>query len=236
MNDLIRKSEKKISVVIIDSGIDENVADLDNYIKKSTGYRVNHEGYISEFSGIKTNGIHGTSVALVIRDICRNVELTSINILNENLSTDSRVMIYAMNEALKLEPDIIHMSLGTTVWRFRSYIKEIVKIATENNIIIVSACNNFGLRSYPACLKEVIGVKSFRNKVNSKYHYYKQRKYYCAPHLMIDIEGADKIKGWQRMNGTSIAAAYITGHIANIMYKDGLVDISDIKESLNNKK
>lgn len=227
--------ERKVSIVVIDSGIETTVSDLCNYVIKSTGYSVNSEGFISELTDIKPNGIHGTSVALIIRDICRNVELSSINILNERLSTDSRIMIYAMNEALKLEPDIIHMSLGTTKWKYRSYIKRIIEMAIKKNIIVVAACNNFGYRSYPACIKGVVGVKFEKSSHYSKYHFNKKKGYYYAPFSMLDIEGENELLNSCRMKGTSVAAAYITGHIANIMSKEGLSSISDIIKCLNNK-
>ncbi len=128
MSLIMENCKKKVSIVVIDSGIETRLSDLSNYVIKSTGYRVNSEGFIAEFPNIKPNGIHGTAIALVIRDICKDVQLTSINILNERLATDSRIMIYAMNEALKFEPDIIHMSLATTNSKYKPYIKKIRQI------------------------------------------------------------------------------------------------------------
>jgi subtilisin family serine protease len=204
--------EKKVSIAIIDSGIDASVSDLRNYVVKETGFGVNPEGFISELKDIKPNGLHGTCVSLIIRNICKNVEFISINILNERMATDSRVMIFAMNEALKFEPDIIHMSLGTTNWKYRNYIKQIVREANEKQIIIVAACNNDGLNSYPSNMKGVIGVKSAK----TDNHIYKDKKYYYAPFSMQNTGDLDNILGIEKMKGTSIATAYITGHIANI--------------------
>ena len=206
--------KKKVSVIIIDSGIETSVSDVGNYVIASTGYRVNPEGFISEFPDIKPNGIHGTSMALIIRDICKNVQLTSINILDERMSTDSRIMIYAMNEAIKLEPDIIHMSLATTRWRYKGYMKEIVNMAIKKNITIVAACNNNGFWAYPANIKGVIRVKS--SKECTKYQFYKKGSVYYAPFTMKGIEGANEFF-INKMVGTSTAAAYISGHVANII-------------------
>ena len=214
-------------VAVIDSGINTNASDLENYVIKSTGYRVNSEGFISEFPDIQPNGIHGTAIALIIRDICKNVQFISINILDNRLATDSRIMIYAMNEALKLEPDIIHMSLGTTNWRYRSYIKKIVSTSIEKNIIIVASCKNIGLWSYPASIRGVVRIKSA--KQCEKYKFYKKRGTYYAPFTMIDIDGANEFVT-RKMVGTSIAAAYITGHIANIL---SIEDKKNIKGTLN---
>lgn len=222
--------KKMVSIVIIDSGIKTSVSDLSNYVIKSTGYMVNSEGFISEFPDIKPNGIHGTTIALVIRDICRNVQLTSINILDERISTDSRVMLYAMNEALKLEPDVIHMSLATTNSRYMSYMKEIVEMAIEKNIIIVAACNNNGFWSYPAFINGVVRVKS--TKQCSKYQFYKKEGAYYAPFAMKEINGADEY-AFHKMVGTSIAAAYITGHIANIKSTENNNNINETLNSLD---
>jgi hypothetical protein len=226
--------EKKISVAVIDDGIETSVSDLSNYVIKSTGYRVNSEGYISEIPDIKPSGIHGTSMSLIIRNICRNVQLTSINILNERMATDSRIMIYAMNEALNLEPDIIHMSLGTNNWRYKSYIKKIVNMAIEKNIIIVAACNNTGYWSYPAHINGVVGVKSANEGQCPKNHFYMKKGFYYAPFEMKDIDGADEL-GTDKMIGTSISAAYITGHIANVKSSEGLINIQEILKSLDSK-
>lgn len=231
---MIRENfKKKVSIVVIDSGVETSVSDLGNYVIKSTGYRVNSEGFISELPLIKPSGMHGTSVALIIRDICRNVELTSINILNERLVTDSRIMIYAMNEALKFEPDIIHMSLGSSNWKYRSYINKIVRSATERNIIIVAACNNDGYYSYPANISGVVGVKSINNAQCSKYYFYKRKRFYYAPFTMKDIDGVDELE--TKMTGTSTSAAYITGHIANIKSNESLKSTKEILDSLKSK-
>lgn len=211
--------KNKISVVIIDGGIDLTVSDLSNYIVCSKGFGVNSEGFISEISETKPSGIHGTCVAMIIRDICVDTELISFKILNERMATDSRVMIYAMNEAIKLEPDMIHMSIGTTNRKYASYIKQLVDMAMQKNITVVASCNNFGIKAYPANLKGVIGVKSLRY-TNLKGKIYKKRKYYYAPAKMIDILGQEELKSSQKMSGTSIAAAYVTGHLAQRRFEN----------------
>lgn len=236
MNIKLGNGERKILIAIIDSGIDTSVSDLSNYMVKSTRFGINPEGFISELPDIKPSSIHGTAVALTIRDICRNVRFNSINILNERMATDSRIMIYAMNEALKLEPDIIHMSIGTTNWRYRAYMKKIVKKANEQNITIVASFNNNGFwPTYPACFKNVVGVKSMSVGLNEKNAFYKKRGRYYAPFSMIDIYGGDQ-SIVDKMKGTSISAAYITGRIANMKISEGLNSVEDIFKKLNGKK
>jgi hypothetical protein len=211
--------KNKISVVIIDCGIDLTISDLADYVLRSTGFGINSEGYICETSEIKPTGKHGTCVSMIIRDLCRNTELISFNILNEKMATDSRIMIYAMNEAIKLEPDIIHMSIGTLKRKYLPYIKQIADMAIQKNITIVAACNNFGIRAYPACLTGVIGVKSLR-WTNVKNKIIKRKNYFYAPSKIIDIFGQNELKSSQKMKGTSIAAAYVTGYIAQRRFEN----------------
>jgi hypothetical protein len=67
---------------------------------------VNDEGYIVEDKSLKPRHEHGTAISMIIRDICENVEFISVNILNERLTTDGRVLIHAFREALSYKPDI----------------------------------------------------------------------------------------------------------------------------------
>ncbi len=225
--------EKKVLIAVIDSGIETSVSDLKQFVIKSTGYRVNSDGIISEYPDIRPNGKHGTIIALIIRNISRHVRMISLNILNERLATDSRIMIHAMNEALMLKPDIIHMSIGTVKKQYRNYVKDIVDMANEENIIIVAACNNFGFWSLPAYIDGVIGVKSARNHPCNDC-FYKNRRFYFASSKISGIEAINELNN-NNMRGTSVAAAFITGHIANIIETEKSINKQEILRRLNSK-
>ncbi len=232
---LVDENRQKVRVVVIDSGIDSSVSTLKHNIIKSTGFWVNSVGLIGEVSNKQINSLHGTSVALVIKDICNNVEFVSFNILNERLKTDSRIMIYAMNEALREKPNIIHLSLGTSNWRYYFYIKKIVNEAKKNNIIIVAAYNNKGIfPSYPASIRGVVGVKSLFNNSGKNFFYYKYGRYY-APNSLNEIEGSSELINAVEIKGTSISAAYITGHIANVIFNQDIHNYNDILKSLKTR-
>lgn len=223
--------EKNVVIAVIDSGIDASIADLGNHVIKSTAYRVNSEGYIGEFSDLKSSNMHGTCVSLVIRDACNAVDLIDINILNEKLSTDSRIMMYAMYEAIKFHPDIIHMSLGTTKKQYSTDIEEVVVAANEKGIVVVSACNNMGFKSYPACLDGVVGVKTVKHRLPIGGLFYKKGRYYHAPSNMCGIRGMEELEG-KGMFGTSISAAYMTGYIANVIYHENIRGYHEVMERL----
>ena len=82
-------------IAVIDSGIDLRKADLGKFVKKSTGFSVK-EGYIAEDKGRPIKSEHATAISLIIKEIAKNVEFISINILNERLATDFRVLLYVL--------------------------------------------------------------------------------------------------------------------------------------------
>ncbi|MCX8129649.1 MAG: S8 family serine peptidase [Clostridia bacterium] len=207
--------ERRVRVVIIDSGIDAGILGLYVNDKASTAFRINEEGYITEVKDLKACHIHGTVIALLIRHICKNVEFISINILNERLVSDARVLLCAFKRAVEIKPDIVHLSLGTTKWKYRFALNTIVRHARKNNIIVVAAANNEGKKSYPAYLRGVIGVKARVMKDNNPFDY--QDGFFYAPLDTKGIEEFETLGVSDYATGSSVAAAYMTGYIASLI-------------------
>lgn len=205
---------KKVVIVVIDSGIDITKSDLELYVKESTGYRINCESYIVEDKEMQHFYEHGTAVAMIIRHLCPQVELISINIFDKSLGTDGRIMLCAMDKAIDYKPDIIHMSIGTTRWVYLFKLKGLVKKAKRNGIIIVSAANNQGMKSYPAYSKHVVGVKGA--DIHNVNEYFYKDNFFYAPLIIKGIRGIDQLEFSNQTCGTSMSAAYITGHLAKI--------------------
>lgn len=211
-------SQKSIVIAVIDSGIDISVSGLSEYVLMQEGIRLNGEGSIIESEDIRIDNVHGTAVALAIRHICKNVKFLSFNILDRNLLSDARVLTYSLKKAIIDKPDIIHLSLGTTMWRHKSKLKKIINEAKKANIVVVAAANNEGYRSYPSHLKHVVGVKS-THLCNYNDYYYRGGFFY-APNEVKGINGICELQYGCSMTGNSMGAAFITGHIANILFKN----------------
>lgn len=214
-NELLNK--RKIVVAVIDSGMDTSIGDMGNYVKYQTGFIMNTHGGIVEDKDMRARHEHGTAIGMIIKSLCSNVEFISINILDEKLLSDGRLLIYSFKKAIELKPDVIHLSLGTTKFRYRFELWRLVRLAEKNNIIVVSALNNKGVKSYPACIKGVIKVGGVNLKGKEDFHY-KKGTYY-APYNLVDIEGMNELVK-RKMVGNSMAAAYITGHVCNIQYSN----------------
>ncbi len=222
------KLARRIKVVVIDSGINTQICNLNECVTYSTGFGINSEGYIEENNTMPVRNLHGTLVAMIIRHICSDVEFISINILDENLSSDGRILAYSLSQVFDYKPDIIHMSLGTLKKRYIFPLRKIVKEAKKLNILVVAAAHNLGKVSYPAYLKDVIGVKSQKFEDCMQYLY--KDSFFYAP---IGTEGIDciqKIPDIKNAKGTSMSAAYISGHLAAILINN--VSPNEAKEVL----
>lgn len=224
------RERKPITIAIIDSGIDVSVPDLCKFVKDSTGFKINDEGYIVEDKNKSVMHPHATIIAHIIKEMFSEIEFISVNILNERLSTDGRVLLYALQRTLEYKPDIIHLSLGTTRLKYILPLKKLVKRALRENISIVCAANNQGKRSYPAFLKGVFGVKADAAYKSENIGY--RTKFYYAPLRAENLQILPERPLLEEVSGTSFSAAYITGHIAKMKYSNSLVKHEDIVNSL----
>ena len=206
------------------------MCNLNECVIHSTGFGVNSEGYIEEDSSLPVRNIHGTIVASIIRHICSDVEFISINILDQNLSTDGRILAYSLSQVFDYNPDIIHMSLGTIKKRYIFPLKKIVKEAKRLNITLVAAAENQGRVSYPAYLNGVIGVKSDRFDNCMQYSY--KSGFFCASAGIDSIDCLKEISELRNVSGTSFSAAYISGHLARILKHKKNLSYKQAKEAL----
>ena len=221
---------KKIKIAVIDSGINTQMCNLNKCVIHSTGFGVNSEGYIEENKTLPARNLHGTIVAAIIHHICSDVELISINILDENLSSDGRILAYSLSQVFDYKPDIIHMSLGTVKKRYIFPLRKIVKEAKRLNITIVAAAENLQRVSYPAYLKGVIGVKAGWFDDCMKYSY--KQGFFHAPAGIDGIEFLQEIPDIQNVRGTSLSAAYISGHLALMLKDKNNLSYKEAKEAL----
>lgn len=212
-----------VKIFIVDSGLDCTKANLNRFIRKSTGFEINEQGYIEEKATRVVTNQHGTAVALIIRDICSDIEFTSINVLNERLATDARIFINALCWCLDYKPDIIHLSLGTRNFLYSFALKKIVAEAHRLGVLVVAALDNRPGRSYPAYLKGVLGVRG--ELLKSKNDYYHDGRFWVAPCDTYQIKDITCLEQYANAPvGNSMAAAYITGHVASLIYQYGSLD------------
>lgn len=209
------ENRRKIRVVVIDSGIDINKYNLKENVIESVGFRINKNGIIERRRNMDIENEHGTMIASCIKYICKDVELIDINILDENLLSNSKVLIKALKYAKSFKPHIINLSLGTTLKRYWIPLKITINSLVKENILIVASVDNCGVKTYPADYKNTIGVKG-RNDSDINRIFYCNNYYYASG---WENEVVYDYKKNNKCYGNSIATAYVTGYFCKVIKK-----------------
>jgi subtilisin family serine protease len=223
-------SRRRVRVVLIDSGVDIKINSLYQNVKQQIRLCPNDKEIIRLDDGQPTNN-HGTAIAATIKHICSNIDIYSISILDRNLNSNGETLLLALRESLKFNPDIVHLSLGTNRFKYWFSLRKNINILSRNNVIVVAAVANDNKITFPAYLKNVIGVKG--NRFNAyKSFYYKSHFYYAPLYIPPDLLKYDS--SFKNMQGNSISAAYITGHISAIISDLQIKNSKDIRGRLKN--
>lgn len=218
-----------VRIAVIDSGIDNSIDFLSRHIELMTGFDIDSKGQVYENAAMKVNHTHGTGVACIILSLCSKIKFVSINILNSRLRSDGRILIHAIRHAINCGVDIINLSLGTTNPLYWFNLQRIMLMCRRKGIIVVAAGENRGKRSYPSSTWGVVRVaKNCSLTDNSKYTY--SNGWYFGPHSANGLEAIQANS--LQINGNSAAAAFITGHIANLQVQKWHGYISNILKTL----
>lgn len=220
-------------IAIIDSGINKDDAVCKLNIVQSLSIYINENNEITEKNISNCNNPHGTIVAEIITQINPSAEIIDVNILDNELRTNGHVLLYAIKKAIDLKPDIINLSLGTNSLKYILPMKRLVKKAIKSNIYIVAAYDNCDRLTFPAVLKDVIGVKriSTLNISDNKYAYRKKIFYALDNNIFVNKMNSSKINC--AMQGNSMSAAYITGQLSLLIEQNNKLSV---KEAVNQLK
>lgn len=222
---------QKIAIIV--SGISKfQISDVD----KNISLLIDDEKY-------DLNG-HGTMMyslikgSETIKGICEKCEILSIKVMSKDESITPEIVSNAIDYAVNQRVSVINFSLGT--YSENKLVKNSLKNAIENNIIIVSSSGDYGTEEmlFPANMDDVISVGS----INKKGEIWSESNAHNdvdinAPGVDVtvtDIEGKEFLS-----TGTSQATAIISGYIALMKGKDKDMSIDEIKKNLhdiNNKK
>ncbi len=213
-NNRLTKGEN-MRIAIIDSGI---------FLKHPKLQGVSFEGVSLNKQGDKikvTDDIedvvgHGTAVTGILVKSGIEAQYFILKVfLNESMTVDPDVIISALQYIYDHVPcEFILMSLGATVMENPKQLEQICESLNNRGTQIVSAFDNFGCLSYPACLQSVLGVESANHLKKS------------TNFEIIDGDGVIDIRakgGLQRVywanplyrlvTGNSFAAAHALPHI-----------------------
>ena len=225
------RSNTKIKVALIDSGID----DTDNIIvKERKNFILDKPVETPLFED--TCG-HGTSVASMIcgmgvesdvKGTNSNIELYSARVLDENRQAPISRIVSAIYWAIEKDVDIINTSFGTNT--YSDALKTAMDDAEKAGIIVVAATGNDGTENidYPAAFDNTIAVGSVNAKGEmSEFSSRGAALDVLAPGEAVLAQGnfgEDLV-----LSGTSLSTGYMTGVISLLLDRDKNISVDFVK-------
>ncbi|QNU66429.1 hypothetical protein EHE19_016420 [Ruminiclostridium herbifermentans] len=143
-----------LRVAVIDNGISEK------YIKgKISHYKIEKKAVVIEKGNPTESLTHGTICAYIISKLLERVELIDINVFGTRYGSSEDVIL-ALEWCLTHAVTVINMSFGTVDYREYSKMEGIIHKLSMENRYLVAAFNNFFIKSYPASVERVFGVRA----------------------------------------------------------------------------
>ena len=236
-------SGKGVKIAVIDSGITLTHPDLQT-AGISDGYNC-VLGATDPYDCSDKVG-HGTMVCGLIVAQCDNeigicglapdAQIIPIKITEKN-SFSYSALFSGLEQALKTDCDIIHMSLGGPITdkNALSVMEDYIRQAEEKGIIVVAAAGNSGHSgnelNYPAAFDSVIGVGSLDEDLSVSYFSQKNESVFVtAPGNQILSLYSNG--GYTTGLGTSLSAPMVTAAISLIKELKPSCSLQQIKEIL----
>jgi thermitase len=218
-----------IKIAVIDSGIDINhpifgatqflpgvdfVNDGAGMYGFGNGIDEDGDGVIDELSG------HGTYVAGLIATIAPKAEILPLRAMDTEGRGSGFSVAAALIEAYSQGVDIVNLSFGSS--EDIGVIEPIVEAMTDDGILIVVSAGNAGINdngNFPAKMGPILAVAA-TDQFDMKAPFSNSGPYIsvCAPG--VGIVSAAPGGGYVTADGTSAAAAIVTGTTALVMSKD----------------
>lgn len=218
-----------VKIAIIDNGINE--LSLNRSLENSI-FIDSKENCVADTKNITQQKFqHGTNCARIIEKNFKECRLTSIRILDD----DGRGGIGSLEPALEWCYEngvvLVNLSLGTTHFSDKNYIRKIVNKYANRGMIIIAASANSGYTSYPASLSNVIGVVVGEKLKVNKILNLQQGIDFEAP-CDYEVENGDG--HFTLVKSNSYAAPYITALVGKSVLQNKITKSCDIKRKICN--
>ncbi|KJD45255.1 S8 family serine peptidase [Paenibacillus terrae] len=106
---------------------------------------------------------HGTLCAGIVQTYFPDAMISSVKILNHRKGNAVQLCA-ALRWCVKHRVQVANISLGSTDFRDRGMLREVVNEFAAAGLIMVCAAHNGGLLTYPASFTNVIGVQCGRSE------------------------------------------------------------------------
>lgn len=227
----MRRKNKYIA--IIDDGVYESIFDINRMECK---IEINQSMEIVKQEDYNNKLVnHGTICAAIIHKFVPEAPLVSVKILNRQKRGIREQLIKSIEWCIENGIKIINMSLGTVQYNDSCELRKVANLAAKNGIIIVAACSNQRIITYPSTFTNVIGVKTDLTGTLKEGEYY----YNYHPNDGIDITGCS-VFSLKQCGGkiyysdlcNSYATPFITAKIFDIVKENPDITIDGVRVEL----
>lgn len=210
---------------VIDSGIYVNgelEGKVTNRIEFLGGNERKRNGEWQEF-------IHGTTCAEIISGICPQVKFIDLRAMCRDGTTQINKLLEALDWCLFNKIKLIHLSLGTINYFDIKLLENKIRKLRYQDTMIVAAYHNLDIRTYPAALPGVFGVRQDRKGIleENQFLFQAQEGYNYENTIVAHWRGEAGNKP-----ANSYAAPVITGYVAKLLAVNKNVDFHTALESL----
>lgn len=205
----------KIKIAVLDNNVDKKTMEL-------CGLSTVKQCNVSKIDSIGNLFFHGTNCAIIIHQVCVNARLYSYQLLDDAGRGNVNDLKTAFDWCLMNNICLVNLSLGTTHFRDKSYIRKIVNHYANKGLIIVAASANSGYKTYPASFSNVIGVISDNFFDISKGLIKQKGIDFVAPsnHKVEIVGNCTRLE-----KSNSYAAPYVTAMLGNIMINESCSNV-----------
>ena len=153
--------------------------------------------------------LHGTACIKTIDKNMTNGTIISISAYNTLKIIDDVTISTAIKKAIEIKSNIITISMGC--FSFSKNLVDAIISCEQKDIIVLAAQDHLNRVVYPACLKNVYAVDSYKGNCIIY-----DKSFYVPRITTFLSENENHI---QSFSGSSIACAYMAANISNLLVK-----------------
>ena len=224
-------------IAVLDTGIDPSHPAIVGSLLPAWDYVTDDPQPTDERDGIDNDSDgrvdeafgHGTHVAGIVRLIAPSAMIMPARVLNSDGTGNVFAVAEAIDDVVRNGATVINLSFGTADNEESKLLKEAIRRAQKDGVIVVASAGNSGTTDhrFPASAKGVIAVAG-SNLTSTKLSWFSNRGGWvdtAAPsqNIVSAVPGG----GYAAWSGTSMAAPFVSGQVALI---DSLRRKSDLKQ------
>lgn len=216
-----------IKIAIIDSGVNTNHKVFSNHNLTGYSLKIDSNGNVVKEKDFNDQNGHGTAVYYLIskltKEIANDIHIDNIRIYYGNTQhLDQNAFEKILNYiAENGDYTIINLSMGITCCNSVKNMQTSINQLHNKGTIVISAFDNYGAVSFPAGLKNVMGIDGDETIKDSSEFRKVENSIVNAVGKIQNIKVAWTNPEYNIVKGNSFTCCYFTAYVAKQIAKDG---------------